>query len=226
MAEGNTNVPQGEAPSLPPSTARVQANLLPQQRFPVGLALAFYAGMGVVALLWRGWWDQDWPWAAPGVEAAPLWLRLGAGLAVGSAGVVLSRVWMARSERAARLSDELARMLGPMTTPVAWGLAIASGLGEEVLFRGAAQPTLGIVAASLLFAAVHYLPGPGLWIWTLYAAGAGLVLGGLFHWTGDLLAPVLAHTVLNGVNLSWLGRQNRAAAEREPSAGNAEPPTD
>jgi membrane protease YdiL (CAAX protease family) len=166
--------------------------------------------MVLVALLWRGWWDQAWPWADPTEETAALWVRIGAGLAVGFAGVALSRVWIARSERAARLSDELGRMLGPMTALTAWGLAIASGFGEELLFRGAAQPALGIVLASLLFAAVHYLPGPGLWIWTLYAALAGLALGGLFHWTGDVLAPALAHTVLNGVNLSWLGRQNRA----------------
>ena len=58
---------------------------------------------------------------------------------------------------------------------------------------------------------MHYLPGPGLWIWTVYAFGAGLVLGALFQWTGDVVAPVVAHTVLNGMNLSWLGRRHRAA---------------
>ena len=216
MADGKTNAPLGEQISdeHDPAAARqpgprIQTNLLPGQDFPVRLAWAFYGLMVAVALVWRGLWDGDVPWSAPGVAPLALPIRLAAGVGVGLAGVVLSRWWIARSERGARLSDELARMLGPMGLGTAWGLALASGFGEELLFRGAAQPALGLWIASALFAAVHYLPNPGLWIWMLYALGAGLVLGGLFQCTGDVVAPVTAHAVLNGVNLGWLGRRNR-----------------
>lgn len=218
MADGNTIEPLGEerpeAPDRQPKIGSMRPNLLPAQRFPVGLAWSFYAAMVIAALLWRGWWDGQLPWSAPGTAPIPLLLRFGAGLGTGLLGVGLSRWWIDRSERGRRLSDELGRVLGPMGAGTAWGLALASGLGEELLFRGAAQPAIGLVLASLLFAAVHYLPGPGLWIWTLYALAAGLILGGLFQWTGDALAPVTAHAVLNGINLSWLGRRNRQALAR------------
>ena len=32
----------------------------------------------------------------------------------------------------------------------------------------------------------------------------GFALGGLFEWTGSLLAPVVAHTAINAVNLPLL----------------------
>ena len=210
MADGKISEPLGEeVSSEPPAAPRIQANLLPEQGFPVRLGWAFYALMVVLAFVWRGLWDGGVPWSAPGTALAPLPIRLAAGAGVGLAGVALSRWWIARSELGTRLSDTLGQILGPMGMGTAWGLALASGVGEELLFRGAAQPALGLWIASVLFAVVHYLPGPGLWIWMLYALGAGGVLGGLFHWTGDVVAPVTAHTVLNGLNLSWLGRRNR-----------------
>ena len=218
MDDGNRRNSLGDPGSPGPSSPapgpapRRHANLLPAPQFPTVLAWGFYAVMALLAVLWRFWWDGELPWSVPGVEPLALPIRLAAGIATGLAGVALSRWWIARSERGARLSDELGRMLGPMAAGTAWGLALASGLGEELLFRGAAQPAIGWLLASALFAAVHYLPGPGLWIWMLYAFGAGLVLGALFHWTGDVVAPVTAHAVLNGLNLSWLGRQNRERA--------------
>ncbi len=214
MAEGNTKYPHGDSDSAAAPSGRRPANLLTERRFPVGLAWGFYAAMAAIALLWRGFWDGQLPWSVPGASPLPLAVRIVAGVVVGLAAVGASRWWIGQSERASRLSEELGRMLGPMSASAAWGLALASGVGEELLFRGAAQPALGIVLASLLFAAVHYLPGPGLWIWSLYALAAGLVLGGLFEWTGDALAPVVAHAVLNGVNLNWLARENRARAGR------------
>jgi membrane protease YdiL (CAAX protease family) len=33
-----------------------------------------------------------------------------------------------------------------------------------------------------------------------------VLLGALFDYTGNLLAPAIAHVLINGVNLRWLGR--------------------
>jgi membrane protease YdiL (CAAX protease family) len=44
-------------------------------------------------------------------------------------------------------------------------------------------------------------------VWALWAGLAGLVLGGLFELTGDLLAPALAHVLVNGMNLGWMARE-------------------
>lgn len=59
-------------------------------------------------------------------------------------------------EEAAALSEISEVLLGNVDTVGEWFvLAFASGVGEEILFRGALQPVFGIVATALLFAIVH-----------------------------------------------------------------------
>ena len=80
-------------------------------------------------------------------------------------------------------------------------LAAFSGVGEEALFRGALQPEIGIVAASLLFGALHVGPDRRYLLWTLWAVGAGFLFGALYEWTGGILAPVVAHALHNAATL-------------------------
>jgi membrane protease YdiL (CAAX protease family) len=75
-------------------------------------------------------------------------------------------------------------------------LAVASGMGEEVLFRGWLQAEVGLVGASLLFGAVHVW-GRDAWPYGLYAAAMGAGLGGLLIVTGSLWAPIFAHGLNN-----------------------------
>ena len=51
----------------------------------------------------------------------------------------------------------------------------------------------------ILFGALH--SGPRLIGWAIFATLAGLLMGGLFLWTGGLLAPILAHALINGIQL-------------------------
>jgi hypothetical protein len=122
----------------------------------------------------------------------------------------VSRFWTERSRAGQQLAAELGRLVGRLSPGRAWLLALASGLGEEALFRGALQPQIGLVAATLVFGAVHYVPRPGLRAWALFALAAGLGFGLLFELCGDLLAPALAHALVNGVNLRWLAQRRRA----------------
>ncbi len=39
---------------------------------------------------------------------------------------------------------------------------------------------------------------------------AGLLLGGLFEWSGNLVAPVVAHAGINAVNLRLLAARSSA----------------
>jgi membrane protease YdiL (CAAX protease family) len=94
-------------------------------------------------------------------------------------------------------------------------LALASGLAEEMLFRGALQPSVGIVWASLIFGACHFLPRKELALWSLYAVVMGFAFGSLYEWTGHLVAPVTAHALVNGINLPRLARRYE---ETHPSA--------
>ncbi len=168
------------------------------------LSLAFYTAVGGVALAARFWTDRHLPWGAPGVSPWPLPLRAAAGVAFGLALVGASQLWSARSPAGRRLALELAALVRGITPPLAIVLAAVSSLAEEALFRGALQPALGWLVASGLFGLAHFLPSPGLRVWSVAAGLAGLGLGALFAWSGDLVAPALAHFVLNAVNLRRL----------------------
>ncbi len=128
----------------------------------------------------------------------------GAGVLVGLLVVVLTRVSVVRFSWARQLHRDLrpvARGLSPIGLMV---LAVLSSLGEELLFRGALQPLTGVWVQALIFGVVHYVPGPSRWVWAGWAAAIGLILGLVFAATGSLVGPLLAHALINGVNLRFL----------------------
>jgi membrane protease YdiL (CAAX protease family) len=43
------------------------------------------------------------------------------------------------------------------------------------------------------------------------------LFGALFYWTGNLVAPVVAHTIVNGVNLPMLVRRYGAGTAPDES---------
>ncbi len=188
----------------------------------VRLALAFYLVVGALAVAWRMAVDGAWPWRAE--PAPPPWppvLRIGAGLAFGAVLIVVSRVWTTWSPAGRRLAAELAELIRGVSTGQALVLAAVSGLAEEAFFRGALQPRVGWLLASVAFGLAHFHPRPGLRVWSLASALAGLGFGWLFIASGDLAAPALAHALVNAVNLRWLGRS--APDELNAGRGTARP---
>lgn len=95
-------------------------------------------------------------------------------------------------------------------------LAFAAGIGEEVLFRGVIQTisgTQGFWIASLLFGILHALT----LTYFLLALLMGAYFGWLFQASGNLLAPILVHSIFDAVSL-WLlqrrfHRDNTAATQ-------------
>lgn len=65
-------------------------------------------------------------------------------------------------------------------------LAVASGIGEEMLFRGALQPVFGLPLTSILFAVVHIQYG--LTPITIAVFFLGLILGIVRHYTNTSVA--------------------------------------
>ena len=119
---------------------------------------------------------------------------------------------------ARKLETELAELLGPLNTGEVLALALLSGFAEELFFRGAMQGAWGWLPATLLFALLHAGPGTAYRIWTVFAAIAGLTLAGLMLWRGNLMAQVVAHVLVNGVNLDRLSRLPGAVAEARTPA--------
>lgn len=175
------------------------------ERF-VRLGLFFYAGLLVlVALAWL-LSGRSPLYASPGAAAAGIaWVDdLGIGLLSGALAIALSALFTSATRVGRRLADGLAALLGPLRWRDCLILALASGVGEEALFRGVLQPLLGWVGASLLFGLVHFAPRRDLLPWTGFAILAGFGLGGLFEATGNLVAPIVAHALINAVNLRLL----------------------
>ncbi len=83
-------------------------------------------------------------------------------------------------------------------------LALGSAISEELFFRGAVQPAVGLVPASILFGLLHPL-GVSYVVWATVAGGA---LGGLALATGGLIAPMTAHGTYNLLALTYLRRRS------------------
>ena len=106
-----------------------------------------------------------------------------------------------RFDAVAALNDELKSMLGSPKTGTITALAISSAIGEELLFRGALQPFMGLLPTAIVFAMLHGGFNPRLRLWAVFALIAGLLLGGLTLWTDNLLAAILCHMTVNYFNL-------------------------
>ncbi len=167
-----------------------------------------YGLLAAVALGWNGWAGRPWAYLDPAAAAAGIrWGRdLGLGIACAAAVIAASHVLTTRTRWGAALARELTEALGPLTLRECLALAALSGFAEEVFFRGALQPRLGWLGASLVFGFAHIAPRRSLWPWTGFALIAGGLLGGLFEVTGNLVAPIAAHAAINAVNLRLLSR--------------------
>ncbi len=131
-----------------------------------------------------------------------------AGIGMGLAIVAVTHVGLRALPAVQRASSMLAEILGPLTWKQALAVAACSGVGEELLFRGALWPHLDLLGTTFLFGVVHFIPRKQLWAYPLFALGAGLLLGLLRESSGSVFPPMFAHITVNLVNLWWLGSQH------------------
>jgi len=181
----------------------------------VKAALAFYGALFGIALLWAALGGFDLRYASPEAAArgpAPLRDALAGALAAGVV-ILASGEFTRRTRMGDALARALASVLGPLRHSECWLLAVVSGIAEESLFRGALQPRVGLVLASLLFGLAHFAPRRDLLPWTVFSVAAGFLLGALFERTGNLIAPVVAHTLINGINLRLLAVRYAGAVD-------------
>ncbi len=175
----------------------------------VATAWRFYGALGLLAVLWRSVWMGE-PLLYASKEAAERGVDPLRDVIVGAlaAGVVIGLSYqLTRHTRAGRaLARGLAGLLGPLGHGQVLLLAVLSGVAEEAFFRGALQPRVGWVLASVIFGLVHFVPRPEFRLWTVFSLAAGFLLGFLFEATGNLIAPMVTHALVNGVNLTLLVR--------------------
>ena len=174
----------------------------------IALGLAFYAALAAGGLAWM---HRRGDPILEKLGAPRVGFAVGAitGLAVGLGVAIVTRTALSRARWVGRLRAELVDALRPLSIPLALGMAGASGVAEELLFRGALQPAVGLAATAIVFGALHGGLSRDFRGWAIFATLAGVVLGALANWSGGLLAPIAAHVTVNGVELVQLSRDSR-----------------
>ena len=178
---------------------------------------SFYLGLALVGFLWHAIsQDNNDFYRAPGVSTFDLlWTPL-LGLGLGLAVVALFRVLERRMHWLPALHREFRAIFGHANAGELLLLAAASAIGEEIFFRGAMLDAWGPWVSSLVFALLHVPSRRELWPWTVSAGVLGLVLAGLTLVTGNLGAAIVAHFVINGINLAYITRRAPAIAVSGP----------
>jgi membrane protease YdiL (CAAX protease family) len=169
------------------------------------LVIGLYGAMGIVGfVIAAGRGDPDL--YRLGGAAAGWQLALGPvfGTALGVAIVALTRVATRKFQWARDLHASFRDLLGPLAAREILILALASAIGEELLFRGALMPWLGVWWQGVIFALLHVGPGKRFLPWTVSAFVLGVAFGGLAQWTHNLGGPIAAHFTINFLNLRYI----------------------
>jgi membrane protease YdiL (CAAX protease family) len=174
----------------------------------LGPAIKIYCVLFVLALVWiffRGRLSGEL-FVDIRLEHLPrtILLTLGTSSAMVALSLYCSRnfIW------ARQLEEEFAKFLVPMKLWEIAAIGILSGVAEEMFFRGALQPSVGLIPASLAFGLAHLVPRHPFWNWSLYATFAGFLLGCLFELTLHLLPVMVAHGLTNFVLIVDLNRRH------------------
>ena len=90
-------------------------------------------------------------------------------------------------------------------------VALFSGIGEEILFRGILQHFIGFIFASLGFGLMHIGPTKKYLPWTLFALIMGFFLGSVRIYFGSLIVPIVIHACVNYASFRFLFSMNNKA---------------
>jgi membrane protease YdiL (CAAX protease family) len=157
------------------------------------------------------------------------------GLMLAGATVLSSRILVRKVAWARELHEALRPAIRDLDgVTIAW-MALVSGVGEELFFRGLLVPALGVWLSSLAFGALHQVRGPARWAWAGWAMAMGVLFALLFVITGSLLGAIVAHVAINAANLRFIrdvdsegligpNRDPKLAAWERRSTSRALPP--
>jgi membrane protease YdiL (CAAX protease family) len=154
-------------------------------------------------------------WSALGLSGLLTWETLVGGilgLAIGAIVALLVVHWRPLHV----IAEQLRRVVAWETFLAADYIAIAllAAVGEELLFRGALQPLVGLVPMAVIFGLLHLTSIAHV----IVASLSGLWLGWLYQWSGSLWSPILAHLALDLVTGLLLTRS--LGRRRLPAQGD------
>jgi membrane protease YdiL (CAAX protease family) len=114
----------------------------------------------------------------------------------------LSHAWT--PDVARQVDTTTQRLFGGLGTPLGIAaLALAPGICEEIMFRGALQPRLGLIATALLFTCIHTQYGVSLDALSVFVIALGL---GLIRKFTNTTTSAICHVTYNlMVGLAGIG---------------------
>ncbi|MEO1083591.1 MAG: type II CAAX endopeptidase family protein [Acidobacteriota bacterium] len=163
-------------------------------------AWIFYLVLAVLGILWVGYSTGDIS-ASLFIDPQLWWFDLLIG--VGAGGVLLLgwTLLRNRSSDMRRVEAVMRETMGELDGSQIIAVALMSGFAEELFFRGAMQTSWGWPWALILFGILHTGPEPSFRMWTIFAFAAGGIFAAVTLWRGNLLAAIVAHVLVNGVNM-------------------------
>lgn len=184
-------------------------------RLSISFVMFFYIIVGMIGFLCGHWLANIDVMVWHNQNQTSVVFDAGLGAGVGIVVVIASQILDRTTKWARQLSREFTKMLGSLSVTQAFVFAISSGVAEEIFFRGFLQQLLtvrvfagehavlfGLILSSLIFGGLHIGPDfRKFWPWMIMAIVLGSVFGGLYIYTGNLLAPILAHFTINFFNL-------------------------
>ena len=163
------------------------------------LALATLIGMPLIAIVIDRFSDTvNLQLAITGDGNYSMQLLWGA---IAGLGIAVGAHLLIASPLLNEVNTSYARLLGRfrLTFSEILLISLCAGVGEEMLFRGAVQPFLGIPITSVLFVAIHGYLNPRDWRLSVYGIfmTAGIALLGYLCHTRGLLSAIVGHTLID-----------------------------
>jgi len=190
--------PSPAAPAPKGRTSAINPHVKLERRVAPLFAGFFYGFLALAATVWL--FAQNGRIGAllvPTNALRDVGLGLGAGLLLAGACWALPSIWGTARE----LEKEFGWILGEQRKWEVIVLAVLSGFAEEFFFRGAMYAAAGPIVTTILFGALHWPVNWSFRMWPFLALAAGAVFAMEVRVTGGLLAPMITHAVVNGVNL-------------------------
>lgn len=155
----------------------------------LGLLTKLWLQFGDVALLPVRW------------DATVLPLSVAIALVITAISSLMYQFW---SDYRSSADFYLEFVLKPLVLPDLIWVGILPGLSEELLFRGVMLPAFGlnltgIVVSSICFGILH-LSSCKQWQYAVWATVVGGIFGYIAVATGNLLIPIIAHTLTNFIS--------------------------
>lgn len=168
--------------------------------------VVLYGLLGAVAIGWSAWRGDRNIYQYGPQNPTLMAISPFVGLAFGLAIVFVTRLLVHSAEWARVLHREFHAVVHELSSKEIFLLAAASSVGEELFFRGALLPVVGLLPSSALFAAMHVRAQWRFLPWTIMSFIMGLAMGFMYMRLGDLGAPIVAHFTINLLNLNYIAK--------------------